>query len=256
MTQKTIQELFNLTGKTAIVTGGAMGIGYGIVRRLAEAGANVVIADMDQTIGEQKAAEVKGTFIKTDVSSEPDVQNLIEQTVKKFGKLDILVHDAGIYPQSPVMSMDLAFWEKTQVVNLRGTFLCNREAAKAMLKTGGGNIINIGSVDSLHPSSVGLAAYDASKHGVYGFSKNFALEMGKQGIRVNVVAPGGITTEGTKKMMGTAGEEILKQFAAKIPMGRMGEPDDIAKAVLFLASDASAYMTGSIVVVDGGVLLN
>lgn len=257
MIQKSISQLFDFSGKTAIVTGGAMGIGFGIVQRLAEAGANVVIADMAEEEGRKKAASLKsGVFIKTDVSSESDVQNLMAETVKKFGKLDILINNAGIYPQTTVMDMDLAFWEKTQAINLRGTFICNKEAAKAMLKTGGGNIVNIGSVDSLHPSGVGLAAYDASKHGVWGFSKNLALELAKQGVRVNVVAPGGITTEGTQKMMGAGADQILKQFAAKIPVGRMGEPDDIAKVVLFLASDASGYMTGSIVVVDGGVLLN
>jgi len=128
-----------------------------------------------------------------------------------------------------------------------------------MVKSGGGNIINIASIDALHPSMPGLASYDASKHGVWGFTKNFALEVAKQGIRVNAIAPGGISTEGVQKMneggAGAGQEEATKQFAQKIPLGRFGEPDEIALAVLFLASEASSYMTGSMIVVDGGFLL-
>lgn len=245
MKEKSIAQLFDLKGKTAIVTGGAMGIGFGIVRRLAEAGANVVIADLEEKRGY--------FFIKTDVSSEKDVKNLIQRTIKKFGSLDIMVNNAGIFPSKPVMDMDLEFWEKTIHVNLRSIFLCCREAARVMKN--GASIINIGSIDSLHPSMTGLAAYDASKHGLWGFTKNFALEMAPK-IRVNVIAPGGINTEGVANMMkGADMKQVIKDFAARVPLGRFGEPDDIAKAALFLAGDASSYMTGSIVVVDGGVLL-
>lgn len=262
-----IQELYNLTGKTAIVTGGAMGIGYGIVQRLHEAGANVVIADLDVVVGEPKAAALNSAtaqcvFVKTDVSNEANVQQLMSTVEQQFGSIDVLVNDAGIFPSQPVLTMTLELWEKIQAVNLRGTFLCCREAAQRMVKQGKGSIVNIASIDALHPSMAGLAAYDASKHGVWGFTKNLALEVGKLGIRVNSVAPGGITTEGTQKM--TAGAmpagvdmaAVMKQFLAKIPLGRMGNPDDIALATLFLASDASAYMTGSMIVVDGGVLLS
>lgn len=259
MPKKSIKELFDFTGKTVVVTGGAMGIGYGIVLRFLEAGANVVIADLAEE-GETKTVALvkdgkKAIFVKTDVSSEKDVKKLIVATVKQFGGLDVLVNNAGIYPQKLVMEMELAFWEKTQAVNERSVFLCSREAAKIMIGKGKGNIVNIASVDALHPSMVGLAAYDTSKHGVWGFTKNFALEVSGKGIRVNAVAPGGIATEGVSKTMGGAAESAIKEFAAKIPMGRFGEPDDIAMAVLFCASDASSYMTGEIVVVDGGVLL-
>ena len=264
MPNKTIGELFNLSGKTAVVTGGAMGIGQGIVRRLYEAGANVVIADIDKKVGEEKAKELSGkgnkvVFIKTDVSSEKDVKNLIAKTVKEFGGLDIFVNNAGIFPNKLVLDMDLALWEKIQAINLRGVFLCCREAGRAMVRAGNGNIVNIASIDALHPSMPGLAAYDASKHGVWGFTKNFALEVAKKGVRVNAIAPGGISTEGVKKMneggAGTNQEEMIKQFTQKIPLGRFGEPDEIALAVLFLASEASSYMTGSMIVVDGGFLL-
>jgi 2-deoxy-D-gluconate 3-dehydrogenase len=260
MSHRSIHEIYDLNNKTAIVTGGAMGIGFGIVKRLLEAGANVVIADMNEQIGSQKAKELgeKTVFIKTDVSSEQDVKNLISQTLAQFGSIDILVNNAGIYPQKKVLEMDVAFWDKIQAVNERSVFLCCREAAKVMMEMGvKGSIINIGSIDSLHPSMVGLAAYDTSKHGVWGFSKNFALEVANSGIRINVIAPGGIATEGVAASMG--GSDQMKasvgEFASRVPLGRMGEPDDIATAALFLASDASSYMTGSIMVVDGGVLL-
>ncbi len=263
MEQKSILELFNLKGKTAIVTGGAMGIGYGIALRLAEAGANVVIADLDEEVGKKNAEllgryGVKTVFFRTDVSEERDVKELIAKTIKQFGKLDIMVNNAGIFPQKLVLEMDLAFWEKTQAVNLRGTFLCCREAGRSMGESGGGVIINIASIDARHPSMVGLASYDAAKHGVWGFTKNFALEVAKKGIRVNAIAPGGIATEGVRSMVGGDQEKLqqmIKGFKAKVPLGSFGKPDDIATVALFLASEASAYMTGAMVVVDGGVLL-
>lgn len=262
---KKISELFNFQGKTVIVTGGAMGIGYGIVGRFAEAKANVVIADMSPE-GKKKAEAiskeygVKTLFIKTDVSSEGAVKKMVTTTVKKFGKVDVLVNDAGIFPSVPVLKMDLKLWEKIQSINLRGVFLCCREAGKAMVKSGGGSIVNIASVDALHPSAVGLASYDASKHGVWGFTKNLALEVAGNNIRVNAVAPGGVRTEGVEKMTGGAVKAAASAQAPAfapldVPMKRMGEPDEIALATLFVASEAASYMTGSIVVVDGGMLL-
>ncbi len=158
--------------------------------------------------------------------------------------------------------MTVEFWDKVQAVNMRSVFLCTQNATQMMKSNGAGNIINIASIDAFHPSMVGLGAYDASKHGVWGFTKNVALEFGTLGIRVNAIAPGGIATEGVEKMSGgtsQSAEEMKKTmeaFLAKIPLGRMGQPDDIATAALFLASDASSYMTGSIMTIDGGVLLS
>jgi len=265
MPEKTINDLFNLTDKVAIVTGGSMGIGYGIVKRLCEAGAKVVIADIDKKAGEDRVKELvkdkngEAVFFKIDVSSEKDVKSLVAKTIKKFGRLDILVNNAGIFPSKLVLDMDLKFWEKVQAVNLRGSFLCCREAGKVMAKAKSGNIINIASIDALHPSMVGLASYDASKHGLWGFTKNLALEVSSLGIRVNAIAPGGINTEGVKKMTGGKEDEkqkaMIEQFAQSIPLKRFGEPDEIAMAVIYLASDASSYMTGSMMVVDGGSLL-
>jgi 2-deoxy-D-gluconate 3-dehydrogenase len=264
MANTPLADLFDLSGKTAIVTGGAMGIGLGIVHRLAEAGANVVIADLDEPAGNAVVAELQQdgrsvTFIRIDVSNGTDVESVIEHAVTTYGTIDILVNNAGIYPQSPMLQMPLETFEKILSVNLKSVFMLTKAVSEIMIRQGkGGKIINVTSIDALHPSSVGLAAYDASKHGVWGFTKNSALELAPHNIQVNAVAPGGITTPGAGAGMTMTPEmeAVSKKFLAKIPMGRMGEPDDIGKVVLFLASGLSNYMTGSQVVVDGGVLLS
>src|SRR3989344_939189 len=259
MKQKTISELMNLGGKTAIVTGGAMGIGLGIASRPAAARANVLIADLDEKEGEKSADGKRVKFLKTDVSQEDDIKKMIETAVKEFGSLDIIVNNAGIYPQKPVSQMTKEDFDKVMSVNLRSVFLCTREASNQMISQGkGGKIINITSIDALHPSMIGLAPYDASKHGVWGFTKNSALEVAEHKIWVNAIAPGGIATPGIAKMSpaGANMEKFLEVFLAKIPMRRMGDPDDIGKVALFLASDLASYMTGSQIVVDGGVLLS
>lgn len=263
-TQQSLHQLIDLSGKTAIVTGGAMGIGFGIAYRLAEAGVNVVIADVNEEVGTTAAQELndsgwRAAFIKTDVADEKQVKETADFAVRTYGSIDILVNNAGIYPFVPVMQMKQDDFEKILAVNLKSVFLFTKAAAERMIQQGnGGKIINITSIDALHPSSVGLAVYDASKHGLWGFTKNTALELAPHNIQVNAIAPGGITTPGT----GAGGpvtpemEATIKKFLEKIPMKRMGEPDDIGKVALFLASDLSSYMTGSQVVVDGGVLLS
>ncbi|MGC9968505.1 MAG: SDR family NAD(P)-dependent oxidoreductase [Minisyncoccia bacterium] len=268
MNETPLQALLNLSGKTAIVTGGAVGIGLGISRRLAEAGANVLIADINAENAEKAKQELlaggwKAEAVHADVSNEANVQAMVQKAVSVFGGVDILVNNAGIYPSVLLMNMTAADFERVLAVNLESVFLCTKSAAEQMIKQGrGGRIINITSIDALHPSSAGLAHYDASKHGVWGFTKNVALELAPHNIWVNAVAPGGIATPGVagmqKKAQVPAGvdmEAMLKNFLARIPMKRMGEPDDIGKAVLFLASEMSSYMTGSQIVVDGGVLL-
>lgn len=263
-----LNQLISLSGKTAIVTG-AVGIGYGIAYRLAEAGANVMVAsrnkeEVDATVKDLTDKGWKAAGIQTDVSIEEDVLKMVGETCATFGGVDILVNNAGIYPSIPVMKMQLADFEKVLAINLKGVFLTTKHVSEQMIFQGkGGRIINITSIDALHPSSVGLAHYDASKHGVWGFTKNVALELSMHKIWVNAVAPGGIATPGVQKMqsdMPSAPDVdmklVLENFLKKIPMHRMGEPDDIGRAVLFLASELSSYMTGTQIVVDGGVLLS
>lgn len=262
-----LSSLLTLTGKTAIVTGGAVGIGYGIAYRLAEAGANVVIAnrtkqDADTAVAQLTQKGWKAMAIQTDVSVEPEVTQLVAQTVEEYGGVDILVNNAGIYPSIPVSQMKVEDFEKVIGINLEGVFLCTKYVAEQMKAQGkGGKIINVTSIDALHPSSIGLAHYDASKHGVWGFTKNVALELSQHKIWVNAIAPGGIITPGVQKQQssiptGVDMSKVMETFMAKIPMHRFGEPDEIGKVALFLASDMSSYMTGTQVVVDGGVLLS
>jgi len=264
-----LKQLIDLSSKTAVVTGGAMGIGFGISSRLAEAGAQVVIADVNKEAAEEAAKKLqargwKVIAIPADVSKKEDVERMVAAAVNSFGGLDILVNNAGIYPNILLMNMTEDDFNRVLAVNLKSVFLTTKAAAEQMIRQGqGGRIINITSIDALHPSSAGLAHYDASKHGVWGFTKNVALELAPHKIWVNAIAPGGIATPGVatlqKGMKVPAGvdmEKMLSTFLAKIPMGRMGEPDDIGKAALFLASNLSSYMTGSQIVVDGGVLLS
>jgi NAD(P)-dependent dehydrogenase (short-subunit alcohol dehydrogenase family) len=261
---KTIKELFDFKNKTVVITGSAKGIGFGIALRFIEAGANVVISDVDDACGEKKAKDLGKhcTYIHADVSSEEDVLQLVQKTTDKFGKIDVFINNAGIFPSSLVLEMKSDLWDKIQNINLRGTFLCSREAAKKMVQNGAGVIINIVSIDALHPSQVGLAGYDASKAGVWGFTKNFALEVASKNIRVNAIAPGGVSTEGVEEMTkgaiktGDTQSKQIEQFVSGIPMKRMATPDEIATVALFLASDASKYMTGTMVVVDGGHLIS
>lgn len=263
-----INELMSLSGKTAIITGGTLGIGRAISSRLAEAGANVVVAsrskdDSDKLVSEFKAKGWVAISIQTDVSKEEDVKRLVEETVKQLGSIEILVNNAGIFPSIALSQMTSEDFDKVISVNLKGVFLTTKYVSEQMIKQGkGGKIINITSIDALHPSSIGLAHYDASKHGVWGFTKNVAFELAQHKIWVNAIAPGGIMTEGVQKIQTSAPVpkgvdmgKVMESFLAKIPMHRMGEPDDIGKVALFLASEMSSYMTGSQIVVDGGVLL-
>ncbi|MDH4140158.1 MAG: SDR family oxidoreductase [Coriobacteriia bacterium] len=260
---------FSLHDKNAVVTGGAMGIGRGIAERLAEAGANVLIADMNGDTAKATADEItqkgggRATALQLDCTDSCAGEEIVKACVGEFGSIDILVNNAGIYPQVPMLQMEEALWDKVMAINLKGlAFIAKAVAAKMIEQGKGGKIVNIASIDGLHPSMVGLAAYDASKGGVVMFTKNFALEMGPHHIQVNAIAPGGINTEGTAAPLEGSGmtEEEMKAmmdaFKARIPAGRMGVPDDIGKVAAFLASAGSDYMTGEIVVVDGGMLLS
>ena len=259
---------FDLSGKNAVVTGGAMGIGFGIAKRLVEAGANVLVADLDGNAAALAAERLAGgpgkaIAIAADVSQEDAGARIVARCVEAFGSLDIFVNNAGIYPQVPMLQMTPELFDRVYRINLKGTAFCARAAGQQMIAQGkGGKIVNIASIDALHPSMVGLAAYDASKGGVLMFTRNFALEMAPHNVQVNAIAPGGIATEGSSRPLEGSGmtAEQQRQFMEnyiklKIPVGRMGVPDDIAKIAVVLASSASDFMTGSLVVVDGGTLL-
>jgi 2-deoxy-D-gluconate 3-dehydrogenase len=257
---------FDLSGKSAIVTGGAMGIGLGIVTRFVEAGGNVLIADLDGDLAAERAAALDGpgktASMAIDVAAPEAGQRLVDECVARFGSVDILVNNAGIYPMTPMLQLTRDQWQRVIDVNLTGLAFVSQAVGNRMAEQGtGGKIINIASIDALHPSMVGLAAYDSSKGGVLMFTKAFAREMAQHRVNVNAIAPGGITTEGTAAPLHDSGmteaemEAMMEGFLAGIPLHRMGEPDDIATVAVFLAAPASDYMTGELVVVDGGALL-
>ena len=259
---------FDLSNKSAIVTGGAMGIGFGIAHRFVDAGADVLIADVDEEAAYEalrRVPEGPGSAIAmaVDVSAEGAGEAMVAHFVQQFSAVNILVNNAGIFPQLPMLRMTRELFDRVYRINLQSLAFAAKAAAAQMIKQGaGGKIINITSVDAVHPSMVGLAAYDASKGAVLTFTKSFALEMAPYQVHVNAIAPGAINTEGTSRPPEGSGmtEDQLRQLKerlvrAKIPLGRMGVPDDIAKVAVFLASSASDYITGSSIVVDGGMLL-
>ncbi|MHB8419831.1 MAG: SDR family NAD(P)-dependent oxidoreductase [Myxococcales bacterium] len=262
-------DAFSVKGKGCIVTGAAMGIGFGIARRLVQSGANVLLVDKDERALERAAQELAGaagsarTF-GADVGDESSAPEAVGKCVAHFRSLDVLVNNAGIYPQVPAMKMPVEQFDQVLRVNLRSAFLFSKAAAARMIEQGaGGRIVNIASVDAFHPSMVGLAAYDASKGGLRMLTESLALELAPQRILVNAIAPGGVATEGTKQPLTGSGmsesqmRKMVQQMVdAKIPLRRMGEPDEIATVAVFLASEASRYMTGSTLVVDGGMLLS
>ena len=253
-----LRELLDLTSKTAVVTGGAKGIGLGIALRLHEAGADVVVADLDLETATSVTGRLCGqrpgsaVAVRTDVSVPDQVDAMIGAAVDAFSHVDILVNNAGIFPRVTLADLDVETFRHVIDVNLTGLYLCTRAASEQMIAQGtGGRIVNVTSIDALHPSMIGLAHYDASKHGAWGFTKNVALELAPHGIWVNAIAPGGVHTPG----VGDMDAATTSAFEQTIPMRRMGEPDDIGRAALFLASDLASYVTGAQIVVDGGRLL-
>ena len=265
--KKTIAQIFDLTGKGAIVTGGGMGIGRAIVMRLAEAGAAVMIVDIDMDAAGKVVQRVKekggkAEAIKADIRSLADAKKVAEATVQAFGSLDILVNNAGIYPISKALDTTEELWDRVLDINLKGTFFFCQAAAREMIKAkNGGKIINLASIDAVHPMG-DVSHYNASKGGVLSLTKALALEWAPHGIIVNAIAPGSIWTPGSEKIrvqQEAAGKdpmEMLKKVQTRWPMGRPGEPDDIAKVVVFYASDAVTYVTGTMLPVDGGYLLS
>lgn len=246
-----------LEGKVAIVTGGSQNLGKGIVKELINEGAKVVIADLEASCGAETAAgfnlekdEEVAAFIATDVSSEEMMINLMEKTVEKFGRLDILVNNAGILvPQIPIEEMSVAFWDKVMAVNLKGVFLGIKEAGKVMVNNAtGGSIITISSAGGIRPRD-GMISYAASKSGAILATQVAAREYATRGVRCNIVAPG--PTDAGNNIA----PELVPVFLADVPMKKFGTPEDIGKAVVFLASDDAKQITGVVLPVDGGRVL-
>jgi len=245
-----------LKDKSSIVTGAARGIGYAIARKFMKEGARVAIVDIDAEEGaaaaERLRAEIGGEaiFIEADVSIESDVRRFVEKSLKAFGRIDVLVNNAGIHMAEPTVKVNLRDWKRILDVNLTGVFLCSREVVKHMIKRKTGTIINIASIDGI----IALperAAYCVSKAGVIQLTKVLAVEWAKYGIRVNAIAPGYTKTEMVKSLIerGVVDEERVNR---RSPMGRMASPSEIANAALYLASEESSYVTGETLIVDGG----
>jgi NAD(P)-dependent dehydrogenase (short-subunit alcohol dehydrogenase family) len=251
-----VLSLFDLTGETAIVTGGGQGIGQAITLALAEAGADVVVVQRHLDVAEETAQMVtklgrKALALKCDVSKESDVENLVKTTMQKFGRLDIMVNNAGITFHTPSTDMTDAEWQWVIGTNLSGVFYGMKHAAREMLKKKKGSIINVSSISGLiavRPQS--QLAYDTSKGGVISATRRCAVEWATQGVRVNTIAPGYVRTPLLEPYLepGKYGQDWPKMT----PMGRLGELWEMKGLAVFLASKASTYMTGSVVVIDGG----
>lgn len=241
-----------LEGKTAIVTGGTRGIGRGIVRMLAEHGANVVFTARNPAFeaveSEVAALGVRAKGFTSDASIFAQAEELIDATVKEFGGVDVLVNNAGITRDALLMRMTEEQWDEVLRVNLKSVFNMTKAVQKVMLKQKHGSIINISSVVGVS-GNAGQANYAASKAGIIGFSKSIAKELGARNIRTNVVAPGFIETEMTEKLS----EEVRKSWAEQIPLHRAGTPEDVARVVLFLASELSEYVNGQVINACGGM---
>ncbi len=250
-------------GKVALVTGGGSGIGRATALRFAQEGADLVVVDQVEELARAVASEIealgrKAQPLRADVSLVEEVQHVIEATLKQFGQLDVLFNNAGIGGESnSVRDMPIEDWDRVLAVNLRGVFLCCKYGSPALIQSGGGAIVNMGSSMAGWDTLEDSAAYMASKEGVTGLTKNLALELGGYGIRVNAICPGIIQTRLSFEQSTDESEwqDYFKRFAQRIPLRRVGQPEDVAAAVAFLASDDARHITGSMLLIDGGQTL-
>lgn len=243
-----------LKDRVAIITGGARGIGKKISQTFLKEGASVYIFDVNEeegarTVGElQPAYDGKVIFFKVDITDEKNVEQSIEKIIEAEGRIDILVNNAGITRDNLILRMSLEDWKKVIDINLTGAFICSKHTVKYMVKNRSGKIINISSIVGVH-GNAGQSNYSASKAGIIGLTKTLARELAGRNILVNAIAPGYIETEMTEKLSDKIKEKLMEQ----IPIGRLGSVDDVAKTALFLASDDSNYITGTVINLDGGM---
>lgn len=248
-------DRFSLTGKTAIITGASQGIGESIAIGMAEAGANVVLAARNVDKLEDVAAKVESIGatcikVKTDVLKRDDIEAMVEATVAEFGTVDCLVNNAGINLVKPALKITEEEWDAVLDTNLKAYFMCSQAAGRVMIENGGGSIINNASIFGVRGFPM-LAAYISSKGGVVQLTRGLAVEWAKKGVRVNCVAPGYTVTDMAKRDI-ESNPAILEMNLRKIPMKRGADPREISDVMVFAASDASSYMTGQIICVDGG----
>lgn len=241
-----------LDNKVALVIGASRGIGKAIAVRYVEEGANLVLADFDAEGGQATADELGVPFVHADIARMDDAIAAVAMTVEKFGRLDIIVQNAGIYPWQLIENTSTEDWDHVMGVNLRGCFNAARAALPEMKKQSSGRILFTSSITGPHVTSPGHGHYSATKAGINGFIRSAALEFSGYGINVNGVEPGNIMTEAIQLHRGDA---FIRNMENAIPLGRLGSPRDVANAFLFLASDDASYITGTTIVVDGGQLL-
>lgn len=243
-----------LGNKVAIITGAGSGIGKETALLFAKEGAKVVVADMNEIAGNETVEEIKkngeGFFVKLDVSNREQAKQMVKITLEKYGKIDVLINNAGIVQDAFVSKMTEEQWDKVININLKGVFNCTQAVVEIMMNQGNGVIINTSSIVGLN-GNVGQVNYAATKAGLIGMTKTLAKELGKKGIRVNAVAPGFITTPMTSNVP----DKILEMMKEKTPLRRLGEPKDIANAYLYLASDDANFVNGAVLCVDGGLII-
>ena len=243
-----------VAGRVAVVTGGCSGIGLASVRRLAAEGATVVIGDVDETHGPGVAAEIGGLFRRADVTSEDDVRDLFATAHATYGSVDIAFNNAGISPpeDDSILTTELDAWRRVQEVNLTSVYLCCRSALPFMIEQGRGSIINTASFVAVMGAATSQISYSASKGGVLSLSRELGVQFARQGVRVNALCPGPVNTPMLTELFAADPERAARRLV-HIPMGRFAEPEEIADAVLFLASDESSFVTANTFLVDGGI---
>ena len=250
-----ISELFNLSGRIAVITGGAKGLGRSMALALADAGSDVVISDILISSAKNVAKEIekkgqRSLGIKLDVTQSGEVQKMVNEVTEHFGRIDILINNAGINIISPAENFALKDWNRVVNINLTGVFLCSQAVGKVMIKQRGGKIINIASLFGTIGSPHDAVAYNSSKAGVINLTRSLAIEWAKYDIHVNAIAPGIIETDLTRNRL--ENKEYYNSWIDRTPLGRIGTPEDLYGAIIYLSSEASNWLTGHTIVIDGG----